>query len=373
MNQKTIKMKKLKMIKTLALISAVLLFASCGGSGQKGSNNENEISIIGAGSSFGYPIYSKVFSEYHQAAGAKVNYQSIGSSGGIRQLTRKKVDFGATDKFLTDEEIKKIGSPIVHIPTCIGAIVLAYHLPGNPKLKLTPEVLSGIYLGKITQWDDPKIKAINPNVKLPSRKIIVVHRSDGSGTTFNYTLYLSRISKEWKTNVGTGASVDWPTGVGGKGNEGVAGIINQTPGSIGYVELVYAMQTGLHFATLQNAAGNFIKASLESTKQSANIDIPSDSRIYILNSKAPQAYPISSFTWIILYKEQDYNNRSKKRATELVKALWWLTHQGQQYCKLLNYVRLPQKAVTVAENALMSITYDGKPILTQAPTFPKNK
>lgn len=363
-------MNKTKIIKGLILLSSVLLLASCGGSSQKG-NNEKKISILGAGSSFGYPIYSKVFSEYHQATGAKVNYQSIGSSGGIRQLTRKKVDFGATDKFLTDKEIKNIGSPIVHIPTCIGAIVLAYNLPGNPEIKLTPEVLSGIYIGKITQWDDPEIKKINPDVKLPSIKIVVVHRSDGSGTTFNYTLYLSRTSKEWKTNVGTGASIDWPVGVGGKGNEGVAGIINQTPGSIGYVELVYAMQTGLHYADIQNASGNFIKASLESTMQSANIDIPADSRIYILNSKAPQAYPISSFTWIILYKEQDYNQRSKKRATELVKALWWLIHQGQQYCESMHYVKLPQKAVEVAENALMSITYSGKPILTQAPTYSK--
>lgn len=370
MNQKTIKMKKLKMIKTLALISGALLLASCGGSGQKGNS---KISILGAGSSFGYPIYSKVFSEYHQATGAKVNYQSIGSSGGIRQLTRKKVDFGGTDKFLTDKEIKDIGSPIVHIPTCIGAIVLAYNLPGNPEIKLTPGVLSGIYLGKITQWNAPEIQKINPDIKLPSRKIVVVHRSDGSGTTFNYTLYLSRISKEWKNDVGNSTSVDWPIGVGGKGNEGVAGIINQTPGSIGYVELVYAMQTGLNYAVLQNAAGNFIKASLETTEQSANIDIPTDSRIYILNSDAPQAYPISSFTWIILYKEQDYNHRSKARATALVKSLWWLTHEGQEYCKSLDYVQLPSTAVKVAENALMSITFDGKPILTQAPTFPKNK
>ncbi len=359
-----------KTILSTIVLAGIILLSACGNSSKKNQNGkakQESISILGAGSSFGYPIYSKIFSEYHQQTGAKVNYQSIGSSGGIRQLIRKKVDFGATDKFLTDEEMKEIDKPIVHIPTCIGAIVVAYHLPGNPEIKLSPEVLSNIYLGNIAQWDDPKIKKLNPNVDLPSRKIVVVHRSDGSGTSFNYTLYLSRISKPWKSAVGAGAAVDWPTGVGGKGNEGVAGIINQTPGSIGYVEMVYALQTGLNYATLENVSGNFIKADLASTRKSANIDIPSDSRIYILNSKAPQAYPIGSFTWIILYKEQHYNGRSKAQATQLVKALWWLTHEGQQYCKALNYVRLPEPAVKIAEKALLSVTYDGKPILPEAP------
>ncbi|HRP90473.1 MAG TPA: phosphate ABC transporter substrate-binding protein PstS [Edaphocola sp.] len=366
----------MKLIKSsLLVLSSAFLIASCGGSDKQNTQKEssNDISILGAGSSFGFPIYSKVFSEYHNATGAKVNYQSIGSSGGIKQLTSKKVDFGGTDKFLTDEDIQKIGAPIVHIPTCIGAIALAYNLEGNPQINLSPEVLSAMYLGKITQWNDPKIQAINPDAKLPNQKITVVHRSDGSGTSYNYTLYLSRVNPEWESSVGTGASVKWPTGVGGKGNEGIAGIIQQTPGSIGYVELVYAMQTGLKYASIQNAAGNFITPSLEATKNSANIDLPADSRIYIINSEATDAYPISSFTWAILYKEQNYNGRTKEQATALVKALWWLTHQGQEFCEPLDYVRLPNPAVQVAEKALLSITFDGQALLTEAPTWQAKK
>lgn len=351
-------MKKNRLIKVLVLATILLTLVSCSG------NNQNNTAILGAGSSFGYPIYNKIFSMYHQESNKQVNYQSIGSSGGIQQLMAKKIDFGGTDKFISNEEISKLKSPIIHIPTTIGAIVLAYNLPGNPKIKLSREVLSEIYLGKIKKWNDPKIIDINQGIALPNRNITVVHRSDGSGTTYNFTLYLSRINKDWESKVGVNASISWPTGIGGKGNEGVAGIVRQTPGSIGYVELAYALQTGLKYASIENNSGNYVEATHDATSSSANVNLPEDSRIYILNSSTPDAYPISSFTWIILYKEQNYDNRTKQQATELVKSLWWLIHEGQQYCKPLHYVSLPENAVKIAEDLLKSVTYNGLPILS---------
>ncbi len=322
-----------------------------------------EIELTGAGATFPYPFYSKLFSIYSQKTGIKINYQAIGSGGGIRQLLNKTVDFGATDAPMSDKELKEAGSPIVHIPTCLGAIVITYNLPGNPKLKLTGEILADIFLGKIKKWNDSRIKKINPDIKLPNMNITVIHRSDGSGSTFILSKFLSKISDEWKKKVGVGKALRWPTGLGGKGNPGVAGLIRQIPGSLGYVELVYALQSKMPFASIKNASGKFIEPSIKSVSASAQTEIPPDTRVDLTDTKAPDGYPLSSFTWIIVYKEQKYNDRTKERAEELVKLLWWIIHDGQKYAPELSYSPLSENAIKVAENIIKSITYEGKPIL----------
>ncbi len=266
--------------------------------------------------------------------------------------------------FLSDGDISKMPAPVVEFPTCLGADVISYNLPDNPELKMTPEIIAGIFLKNITKWNDKKIAAENPGVKLPDMDITVVHRTDGSGTTFIFTDYLSKISDDWKTKIGAGKAVNWPEGeLGQKGNEGVAGMIKQTPGTVGYIELAYAMQNNMVFAQVKNAAGNYIKPTIASTSLCANVDIPADTRISITNSNVDQAYPICSFTWIILYKEQNYDNKSKDKATNLLKELWWMIHDGQALTAPLNYAPLPPKAVTAAEAVLKSVTYGGQPIL----------
>lgn len=356
-----------KSIFNIALAGVLAIgLSSCGsgGSNSADQNSDADKQLLGAGSTFGYPIYSKMFSDYGKTSGVQTNYQSIGSGGGIKQLMNKTVDFGASDAFLSDDEMSKAPAPVVQFPTCLGAVVLSYNLPGNPELKLTPEVIAGIFMRTITKWNDPKITAENPGVTLPDMDITVAHRSDGSGTTFIFTDYLSKISDDWKSKIGTGKSVNWPDGeLGGKGNEGVSGMIKQSPGTIGYIELTYALQNNMVFATVKNAAGNYIKPSIQSTSLCANGDIPADTRISITNANVPDGYPISSFTWILLYKEQNYNNRSKDKATNLVKELWWMIHDGQADATPLNYAPLPPKAVAAAEAVLKSVTYGGQPVL----------
>ena len=326
---------------------------------------KKDTTLLGAGATFPYPLYSKWFHIYHQMRGVKVNYQAIGSGGGIRQLLSRTVDFGGTDAFMTKKELAKAPSKIVHIPTALGAVAVTYNLPGKPQLRFTPQVLADIFLGRITRWNDPRLVKINPEVKLPNMKIIVVHRSDGSGTTNIFTDYLSKVSKEWSQRVGQGKSVKWPVGLGGKGNAGVAGLITQIPGSIGYVELAYAEQNHLPVSAIQNRAGNFIKPTLESISLAANIPLPPDTRVSITDTDAPDGYPISGFTWIILYKEQHYSGRSKTRAKALVDLLWWCIHQAQRYNEGLLYGKLPPAAVKIGERILKSITYNGKPLLKQ--------
>ncbi|MGI8951278.1 MAG: phosphate ABC transporter substrate-binding protein PstS [Chitinophagaceae bacterium] len=324
----------------------------------------NDNTLLGAGSTFIYPFFSKAFSVYNQQTGMKINYQSIGSGGGILQLTNKTVDFGDSDAPLNDEQTTKIGVPVLHIPMCSGAVVISYNLQDlKDTLKITPDVLANIFLGKITKWNDAAIAAVNKGVKLPNTPIVIAHRSDGSGTSNIFTTYLSKVSPDWNTKVGKGSAVNWPVGLGGKGNEGVAGLIKQTPGAIGYIELAYAIQNKMSFAKVQNKAGNFITPSLASTSAASNIQLPADAKISLTNTDAPDGYPISGFTWALIYQEQKYNNRSQDRATKLVKLLWWNIHDGQQYCEALNYAPLSPSAVTVAENILKSATYDGKQIL----------
>ncbi len=322
--------------------------------------------LLGAGATFPYVLYSKMFDVYFKQTGVKVNYQSIGSGGGIRQLKEKTIDFGASDAFLSDEQLNEFNSPVLHIPICLGAVVLTYNLPGNPELKLTPDVIVDIFLGKIKKWNDPRITQLNPDVKLPNMNITVIHRSDGSGTTFVFVDYLSKVSKEWETKVGRGTSVAWPVGLGAKGNEGVTGLVKQIPGSIGYVELIYAKQNKLPIALVKNKKGKFIKPELSSITSAGSVKIPDDTRISITDTESEDGYPISSFTWILVYKEQNYKNRSFERAKQLVKLLWWMIHDGQNYAEPLEYAKLPAIAVKKAETIIKSITYNGKPVYKEA-------
>ena len=317
----------------------------------------------GAGATFPYPIYSKWFDEYTRVdPSVRFNYQSIGSGGGIRQISEQTVDFGASDGPMTDEQLSKAPRPLLHVPTVLGADVVTYNLPGDPKLRFTSELLVDIFLGKVATWNDPKIAAVNPGVQLPNTPIIVVHRSDGSGTTYIWVDYLSKVSKEWETKVGRGTSVKWPVGLGGKGNEGVAGQVKNTPGAIGYVELAYAAKNRLPAAPVKNAAGKFVEPSIASTTAAAAgaaAHMPADFRVSLTNPPGDDAYPIASFTWLLVYKDQP--DETKGRA--LVKFLWWMSHEGQKYAADLLYAPLPPQVVKQIEAAISQITFKGKPLL----------
>ncbi|PYU18577.1 MAG: phosphate ABC transporter substrate-binding protein PstS, partial [Acidobacteria bacterium] len=280
-----------------------------------------------AGATFPYPIYSKWFNQYHQEhPDIEINYQSIGSGGGIRQVTAGTVDFGASDGPMSDEQLASAKVKIIHLPTVLGAVVPAYNIPGfKGELKFTPEVIAGIYLGKITSWNDPAIAKINPGVSLPNQGIIVVHRSDGSGTTYIFSDYLSKVSNEWRDAVGKGTSVKWPTGLGAKGNEGVAGMVRQMEGAFGYVELIYALQNNISFGPVKNAAGSFVKASLESTTAAAASvkTMPADFRVSITNPSGKDAYPIASFTWLLV--PADWKDKNKEKI--IVDFLNWMLDQ----------------------------------------------
>ncbi|MFH1052637.1 MAG: phosphate ABC transporter substrate-binding protein PstS [bacterium] len=321
------------------------------------------VELIGAGATFPYPLYSKMFDTYYQLNKVKVNYQSIGSGGGIKQLLSKTVNFGASDAVMEDAEKAKAPVAIHHIPTCLGADVITYNLPGNPKLKLTPEVIAGIFLGKITNWNDSKIKKLNPKAKLPKQGIVVIHRSDGSGTTYIFSDYLCKVSSEWEKKVGRGKSLNWPVGLGGKGNEGVSGLIKQTPGSIGYTELIYATGNKMPVASIKNSSGNFIYPSIKSVSESANINLPDDTEVSITNTSAYNGYPISSFTWLLVYDELNVVNLKEEEAKAMMKLLWWMIHDGQKLVEPLQYAPLSPAAVKKAENLLKSVKFKGKNIL----------
>lgn len=315
----------------------VLLFALCAVTLSSAATSLN-----GAGATFPYPIYSKWFSEYHKMhPDVQINYQSIGSGGGIRQLQQGTVDFGASDMPLSDEQLKQVPFPILQLPTVLGSVVPAYNLPEvKGDIKFTPEALAGIYLGKITKWNDKAIASANPGMNLPDKSIIVIHRSDGSGTTFVWTDYLAKISPEWKSRVGSNTSVKWPVGLGGKGNEGVAGLVRQMNGAVGYVELIYALQNKIPFGPVKNAAGNFVKASLQSTTAAANsAKMPAnDFRLSITNAPGRDAYPISSFTYLLIPKQ--WRDAAKKKA--MVDFLEWMLSSGQGMVTQLDYAPLPR-------------------------------
>src|SRR5262245_25573440 len=319
--------------------------------------------INGAGATFPYPIYSKWFDEYTKVdPEVRFNYQSIGSGGGIKQVTARTVDFGATDGPMSDEQLKTAPAELLHIPTVLGAVVATYNLPNAPKLRFTGENLSDIFVGKITKWNDPKITALNAGVSLPDQSIVVIHRSDGSGTTFIWVDYLSKISPEWEKKVGRGTSVNWPVGLGGKGNEGVSGQVKGQPGSLGYVELAYAVKNNLPVASVKNSAGKFVEPSIASTTAAAAgaaKNMPDDFRVSLTNPPGDEAYPIASFTWLLVYKDQP--NEVKGRA--IVKFLWWMSHEGQKFADDLLYAPLPSAVVKQIEAKIKQITYQGKPLL----------
>jgi len=298
-----------------------------------------QMMINGAGATFPYPIYSKWFDEYAKVdPSVRFNYQSIGSGGGQKQILAQTVDFGASDGPMSDENLGKAPGKILHIPTVAGAVVLTYNLAGNPALKLDADTIAGIFLGQIKKWNDPKLTALNSGAKLPDQEIVVVHRSDGSGTTFIFTDYLSKVSGEWKEKVGNNTSVNWPAGIGGKGNEGVSGQVKQTPGAIGYVELIYATQNKMPYAEVKNTAGEFVKPSLESiTAALSTGDIPEDFRFSITNAPGKDAYPICGATWLLVYEQQKDAAKGKK----LVEFLKWAAKDGEKMAKDLQYAPLP--------------------------------
>ena len=300
-----------------------------------------QMMINGAGATFPYPIYSKWFDEYAKVdPSVRFNYQSIGSGGGQKQIMAQTVDFGASDGPMSDDNLSKAPGKILHIPTVAGAVVVTYNLAGNPSLKLDGDTVAGIYLGQIKKWNDPKIAALNPGAKLPDQEIVVVHRSDGSGTTFIFTDYLSKVSGEWKQKAGNNTSVNWPTGIGGKGNEGVSGQVKQTPGAIGYVELIYALQNKMPYADVKNASGQFIKPTIESvTAALRTANIPDDFRFSMTNAPGNDAYPIAGATWLLVYEQQKDPAKGKK----LVEFLKWAMTKGEGMAKDLNYAPLPDE------------------------------
>ena len=318
------------MIRRIALLCVVLAAPVFG-----------QTTVNGAGATFPNPMYQKWFSEYHKAhPDIQFNYQSIGTGGGIRQVLAQTVDFGASDGPMTDEQLSQAKTKILHIPTVMGAVVPAYNVPGvSGELKFTPEALAGIFLGKITTWNDPAIAKVNPGVSLPNQSIIVVHRSDGSGTTYIFTDYLSKVSSEWQNGPGKGTSVKWPVGLGGKGNEGVAGMIRQMQGGIGYIELIYAVQNKIDYGSVKNVGGAFVKASLESvTAAAASVkSMPADFRVSITNAPGKDAYPISSFTWLLIPEK----SKEAAKGKILADFLTWMVDDGQKMTADLTYAPLP--------------------------------
>lgn len=339
----------MKSVFKLVFMMAIILFLSFH------FNASAQMLMNGAGATFPYPLYSKWFSEYIKVdPSVRFNYQSIGSGGGIRQIIAQTVDFGASDSPMTDELLKKAPGEIFHIPMVLGAVVITYNLPIGGGLKLTSYVLADIFLGKITKWNDKRIASINPELKLPGEGIIVVHRSDGSGTTYIFVDYLSNVSMEWAQKVGKGTSVNWPVGLGAKGNEGVTGQIKNMPGSIGYVELAYAVKNNLPYALTQNREGEFVEPALESiTSAGAAVNMPEDFRVSLINPPGKDAYPIAGFTWLLVYKDQ----KDEKRGQALAKFLWWAIHEGQKYAPDLLYAPLPSQVVKMIEEKIKEINF----------------
>src|SRR5215213_4610674 len=346
-----------KSFELLAWFSVVVLaFGGC----NPGGSGSGTVTLQGAGATFPNPLYQKWLSEYGKLhPNVRIDYQSIGSGGGIKQLKEQTVDFGASDAPMSDADLKSAPGEILHIPTVLGAVVITYNLEGvKQSLRFSPEALADIFLGKIKKWNDPKIAADNSGVTLPANDIVVVHRSDGSGTSAVFTDYLSKVSAEWKEKVGSGTSPSWPTGIGGKGNEGVTGQVKNTPNTIGYVELAYAVKNNLPVAHIKNAAGSFIEPAIDAVTAAASAtaaNMPDDLRVSITNAAGPQAYPISSYTYILLYKDQ----RDATKGKALVDFLWWGIHDGEGFAKDLQYAPLPADIVKRAEGKINSVTANG--------------
>ena len=340
---------------------AAITMVSCGGNATNGSREAQELS--GAGATFPLPFYNVVFENFSQVNGDVVAYGGIGSGGGVRNLRDKIVDFAGSDAFLSDKEMAEM-APVVHIPTCMGAVVLAYNLDGVKELKLSGEIIADIFAGNIKMWNDERLAALNPDVKLPNESIIPVFRSDGSGTTFVFTDYLRKVSPMWASNFGAGKSVNFPSGQAAKGNPGVAGVIKQTKNSIGYVGSEYAFAQKIAYAKIQNQRGEIVEPTAESISAAASGEIPADTRCSITNSDAAGAYPISTFTWMIIYKEQNYSDRSKEQAVATLDLLKYiLSDEAQKITSEVHYAPLPSKAKELSMTNLKTVTYDGVAIL----------
>src|SRR5829696_799051 len=352
--------RSLQLVSWLTVLVLLVGSFACNNGGGDGAGSA---SLQGAGATFPNPLYQKWLSEYGKLhPNVRIDYQSIGSGGGIKQLKEQTVDFGASDAPMKDEDLKSAPGEVLHIPTVLGAVVITYNLQGvSQALRFSSDVLADIFLGKVKKWNDSKISADNPGVTLPTTDVTVVHRSDGSGTSAVFTDYLSKVSAEWKEKVGSGTSPNWPTGVGGKGNEGVTGQVKNTPNTIGYVELAYAVQNKLPVAQVKNAGGNFIAPSIEGVTAAAAAsaaNMPDDLRVSITNAAGPDAYPISSYTYILVYKNQKDGAKGKA----LVDFLWWGIHDGESHAKELQYAPLPADIVKRAEAKISSVTAGGTPL-----------
>ncbi len=350
-----------KIFKSVMALTIALAMVACGGNANNGGRKSQELS--GAGATFPLPFYNVVFEQFRQANGDQVAYGGIGSGGGVRNLRDKIVDFAGSDAFLSDKEMAEM-APVVHIPTCMGAVVVAYNLDGVKELKLSGEVIADIFAGNIKMWNNERIAALNPDVKLPSEVIIPVYRSDGSGTTFVFTDYLTKVSPVWASKYGTGKSVNFPAGQAAKGNPGVAGVIKQTKNSIGYVGSEYAFAQKIPYARIQNLRGEFVLPSSATISAAASGVIPADTRCSITNADAAGAYPISTFTWMIIYKEQNYSDRSKEQAAATLDLLKYiLSDEAQHITSEVHYAPLPAKAKELSMTNLKAVTYDGVAIL----------
>ncbi len=348
------------------IILAVFFLSACTNtSSKKGSEKSaSKVALTAAGATFPMPYYNMVFKAYTTKTGTLLTYGGIGSGGGIKSLSDQVVDFGATDAYLSDAKLAEMPATVLHIPTVLGAVVIAYNLPGVDDLKLSNTLLEKIFMGEITKWNDPAIKNNNAGVSLPDLAITFIHRSDGSGTTYIFSDYMTKTSTKWADAVGTGKSLQWPVGLGAKGNPGVAGTIKQTEGAIGYIGSEYAFAQKIQTAKVQNSAGNYIEASIASVSASAKGTIPADTRIMLTNSDDAEAYPISGFTWIILYKEQSYNGRSKDQALATVTFLDWLVSaEAQGQAEKVHYAPLPDAAAQKAKAILRTVTFEGEALL----------
>lgn len=350
-----------KIFSSVMTLAIAVVLVSCGGNTNNGGRKAQELS--GAGATFPLPFYNVVFEKFAEVNGDAVAYGGIGSGGGVRNLNDKIVDFAGSDAFLSDKEMAEM-APVVHVPTCMGAVVVAYNLDGVDNLKLTGELVADIFAGEVKMWNDARLTELNPDVKLPNESIIPVYRSDGSGTTFVFTDYLSKISPLWASKYGAGKSVNFPSGQAAKGNPGVAGVISQTKNTIGYVGSEYAFAQKIPYASIKNANGEFVSPSAISISAAASGSIPADTRTSITNSNAQGAYPISTFTWIIIYKEQKYSDRSKEQAIATLDLLQYiLSDEAQSITSEVHYAPLPQKAKELSLTNLKTITYDGEVIL----------
>ena len=350
-----------KIFSSIMTLAIALAFTACGGNSNDGGRKAQELS--GAGATFPLPFYNVVFENFAQVNGDAVAYGGIGSGGGVRNLRDKIVDFAGSDAFLSDKEMAEM-NPVIHVPTCMGAVVLAYNLDGVSELKLSGEVIADIFAGNIKMWNDERLAALNPDVTLPAEAIIPVFRSDGSGTTFVFTDYLTKVSPMWASNFGAGKSVNFPSGQAAKGNPGVAGVIKQTKNSIGYVGSEYAFAQKIQYAKIQNLRGEFVLPSSATISAAASGEIPADTRCSITNADAAGAYPISTFTWMIIYKEQNYSDRSKEQAIATLDLLKYiLSDEAQNITSEVHYAPLPAKAKELSMTNLKAVTFDGMAIL----------